>query len=146
VRRNRERITVRGLNDNHNRALKNRFKSAAISASPRPGPLYDFYVALLEKGMRPTMARLISGPENGRDQFNHWEERSGFRPQTVAAASSLSLSGEAAFPSLGILSGGWLVGFWRRSVRGRVSVHEIGPECFGTESLFTRYAPSDNQK
>src|ERR1700693_694084 len=23
-----------------------------------PGPLYDFYVALLEKGMRPTMARL----------------------------------------------------------------------------------------
>jgi hypothetical protein len=49
---------VRGLNDNHNRARKNRFKSAAISASTRPGPLYDFYVALLEKGMRPTMARL----------------------------------------------------------------------------------------
>jgi hypothetical protein len=30
----------------------------AISASTHPGPLYDFYVALLGKGMRPTMARL----------------------------------------------------------------------------------------
>ena len=34
------------------------------------------------------------------------EERSGFRPATVASASSLSLSGERSFPSLGILSGG----------------------------------------
>jgi transposase len=58
VRRNRERLTVLGLNDNHNHDLKNLFKGAAISASTRPGPLYDFYVALLEKGMRPTMARL----------------------------------------------------------------------------------------
>jgi transposase len=57
-RRNRERITVRGLNDNHNHDLKNLFKGAAISASARPGPLYDFYVSLVEKGMRPTMARL----------------------------------------------------------------------------------------
>jgi transposase len=58
LRRNRERITVRGLNHNHNHDLKNLFKGAAISASTRPGPLHDFYVALLEKGMRPTMARL----------------------------------------------------------------------------------------
>jgi len=58
IQRNRERITVRGLNDNHNHDLKNLFKGAALSASTRPGPLYDFYAALLEKGMRPTMARL----------------------------------------------------------------------------------------
>ncbi|MGA8618513.1 MAG: IS110 family transposase, partial [Candidatus Sulfotelmatobacter sp.] len=54
LQRNRERITVRGLNDNHNPDLKSLFKSAAISASTRPGPLHDFYVALLDKGMRPT--------------------------------------------------------------------------------------------
>jgi Transposase IS116/IS110/IS902 family len=47
--RNRERITVRGLNDNHNKDLKNLFKSAAISASTRPGPLRDFYGARLPK-------------------------------------------------------------------------------------------------
>jgi hypothetical protein len=58
LQRNRERITVRGLNHNHNHDLKNLFKGAAQSASTRPGPLCDFYVALVEKGMRPTMARL----------------------------------------------------------------------------------------
>ena len=58
LQRNRERITVRGLNDNQNKDVKNLFKSAAISASTRPGPLRDFYVARVDKGMRPTMARL----------------------------------------------------------------------------------------
>jgi hypothetical protein len=58
LRRNRERMTVRGLSDNHNHDLKNIFKGAAISASTRPGPLRDFYAALLAKGMRPAMARL----------------------------------------------------------------------------------------
>jgi Transposase and inactivated derivatives len=58
LQRNRERITVRGLSDNYNKDLKNLFKGAAISASTRPGPLRDFYVALIAKGMRPTMARL----------------------------------------------------------------------------------------
>jgi hypothetical protein len=37
--------------------LKNLFKNAAISTGTRPGPLRDFYVALVEKGIRPTMAR-----------------------------------------------------------------------------------------
>jgi transposase len=32
LQRNRERITVRGLNDNHNKDVKNLFKGAAISA------------------------------------------------------------------------------------------------------------------
>jgi hypothetical protein len=58
LQRNRERITMRGLNDNHNKDLKIFSKSAAISASTRPGPLQDFYCALVAKGIRPTMARL----------------------------------------------------------------------------------------
>lgn len=57
--REREHILVRGLNGNYNRDLKNLFKSTAISASTRPGPLRDFYLGLLTNGMRPTMARLI---------------------------------------------------------------------------------------
>ena len=48
--RNRERISVRGLSDNYSRDLKNLFKSTAISASTRPGPLRDFYVALWREG------------------------------------------------------------------------------------------------
>src|ERR1700757_1719532 len=58
LRRNRERVTVLGLNENHNHDLKNIFKSAAISASTRPGPFQEFYAALLAKGRRPAMARL----------------------------------------------------------------------------------------
>jgi transposase len=58
LQRHRERITVRGLNRNHNHDLKNLLKGAAISAIERPGPLQDFYAALVEKGMRPSMARL----------------------------------------------------------------------------------------
>src|SRR5215475_4931290 len=79
VQRNRERITVRGLNRNHNHDLKNLLKGAAISAIERPGPLQDFYVALVEKGMRPSMARLTLA-QDCRHHFNHVEERSEFRP------------------------------------------------------------------
>ena len=74
IQRNRERITVRGLNDNHDHDLKNLFKGAALSASTQPGPLHDFYVALLEKGMRPTMARLTLAEKDGRDHLDHWKK------------------------------------------------------------------------
>jgi transposase len=50
LQRNRERMTVRGLNDNHNRDLKNLFKSAAVSASTRPGPCATFMWLEWRKG------------------------------------------------------------------------------------------------
>jgi transposase len=74
LQRNRERMTVRGLNDNHNRELKNLFKSAAVSASTRPGPLRDFYVARVEKGMRPTMARLTLARKIAAISLTIWKK------------------------------------------------------------------------
>jgi len=74
MQRNRERMTVRGLNDNHNRELKNLFKSAAVSASTRPGPLRDFYVARVEKGMRPTMARLTLARKLAAISLTIWKK------------------------------------------------------------------------
>jgi hypothetical protein len=74
LQRNRERITVRGLNDNHNKDLKNLFKSAAISASTRPGPLQDFYVALVAKGIRPTMARLTLARKIAAITLTMWKK------------------------------------------------------------------------
>jgi transposase len=74
LQRNRERMTVRGLNDNHNRELKNLFKSAAVSASTRPGPLRDFYVARVEKGMRPTMARLTLARKLAAISLTMWKK------------------------------------------------------------------------
>src|SRR2546426_10374089 len=58
LQRSRKLFATRGLNEDHNHELKNIFKSAATTASARPGPFHDFYAALLAKGMRPSMARL----------------------------------------------------------------------------------------
>ena len=83
LQRNRERITVRGLNDNHNKDLKNLFKGAAISASTRPGPLHDFYVARVEKGMRPTMARLTLARKIAAISLTIWKKGVGFDPKQL---------------------------------------------------------------
>jgi hypothetical protein len=83
LQRNRERITVRGLNDNHNKDLKSLFKSAAISASTRPGPLHDFYVARVDKGMRPTMARLTLARKIATISLTMWKKGVSFDPQNL---------------------------------------------------------------
>ena len=58
LRRSKKLLSIRGLNKDHNHDLKGLFKSAAITASARPGPLQDFYQASLAKGIKPPMARL----------------------------------------------------------------------------------------
>jgi transposase len=83
LQRNRERITVRGLNANHNKDLKNLFKSAAISASTRPGPLHDFYMARVGNGMRPTMARLTLARKIASITLTMWKKGVGFDPQRL---------------------------------------------------------------
>jgi hypothetical protein len=81
--RNRERITVRGLNDNHNKDVKSLFKSAAISASTRPGPLHDFYLARVESGMRPTMARLTLARKIAAITLTMWKKGVTFDPKQL---------------------------------------------------------------
>ena len=58
LRPSKRPVSLRGLNRNHNHELKNIFKGAAIIAATKPGPLQEFYAALVAKGMRPEMARL----------------------------------------------------------------------------------------
>ena len=95
VVRNRERIRVRGLNGNYNRDLKNLFKSTAISASTRPGPLRDFYLGLLAKGMRPTMARLTLARKIAAITLTIWKKGATSSPTQLATAS-LSISVKAS--------------------------------------------------
>ena len=83
LQRNRERITVRGLSANYNKDLKNLFKGAAISASTRPGPLRDFYAALIAKGMRPTMARLTLARKMATITLTIWKKGVSFDPQNL---------------------------------------------------------------
>jgi transposase len=58
LQRSKKLLAVRGLNANHNHELKNIFKGTAILASVTAGPFQDFYLALLAKGMKVSMARL----------------------------------------------------------------------------------------
>jgi transposase len=58
LQRTKKPQQIRGLNRNHNHEMKEIFKGAATRASSGVGPLRDFYVALLAKGMKPEMARL----------------------------------------------------------------------------------------
>jgi hypothetical protein len=83
LQRNRERITVRGLNDNHNQDVKYLFKSAAISASTHPGPLHDFYLARVESGMRPTMARLTLARKIAAITLTMWKKGASFDPKQL---------------------------------------------------------------
>jgi ketol-acid reductoisomerase len=49
-------------------------KGAAISAIQRPGPLQDFYAALVEKGMRPSMARLTLARKIAAITLTMWKK------------------------------------------------------------------------
>ena len=57
VRRRRPPLT-RGLNRNHHPVLKQIFKGAANGAIAHPGPLQDLFLDMLERGVRPELARL----------------------------------------------------------------------------------------
>ena len=58
LQRSKKPQQVRGLNHNHNHAMKEIFKGAALSAALRAGPFQDFYEGLLARGMKPELARV----------------------------------------------------------------------------------------
>ena len=69
---------LRGLNRNHNHEMKEIFKSAATRASCGRGPLYDFYEALLAKGMKPEMARLTLARKIAAITLTLWKKEERF--------------------------------------------------------------------
>jgi transposase len=79
---------IRGLNRNHNHAMKDIFKGAATRASGGVGPLRNFYVALLDKGMKPEMARLTLARKIAAIALTLWkkEERFDAEPLKMQAA------------------------------------------------------------
>ncbi len=69
---------LRGLNRNHNHEMKEIFKSAATRASCGRGPFYDFYAALLAKGMKPEMARLTLARKIAAITLTLWKKEERF--------------------------------------------------------------------
>jgi transposase len=74
LRRAKKKATVRGLNRNYNPDLKNLFKGAATQAAVQPGPLREFYSALLAKGIRPEMARLTLARKMAAITLTIWKK------------------------------------------------------------------------
>jgi transposase len=78
LERARKPAWIRGLNWNHNHDLKNLFKSAAVTASARPGPFRAFYQGLLAKGMLPAMARLTLARKIAAITLSVWKKGEDF--------------------------------------------------------------------
>ena len=81
LRRTNRPVSIRGLNANHNHDLKNLFKGAAVVAAHKPGPLQEFYTALLAKGIRPEMARLTLARKIAAITLHIWKKGARFDAQ-----------------------------------------------------------------
>ena len=87
VRRRRKPLT-RGLNKNHNRILKDVFKSTATSAITRPGPFCDLYHGMLARGMRPEMARLTLARKFAALTLRLWKTGGHYDPTILTARTT----------------------------------------------------------
>jgi len=83
LRRAKKPQQIRGLNRNHNHEMKEIFKGAATRASCGVGPLRDFYVSLLDKGMEPEMARLTLARKMAAIALTLWKKEARFDAQQL---------------------------------------------------------------
>ena len=63
--------------------MKEIFKSAATRATGGRGPFYDFYTALLAKGMKPEMARLTLARKIAAITLTLWKKEERFDVQKL---------------------------------------------------------------
>ena len=87
VRRRRAPMT-RGLNRNHNRVLKDVFKGAATAATARPGPLQDFYLGMVDRGMREELARVTLARKIAAITLRLWKRGERYDPTKLSMQAS----------------------------------------------------------
>jgi transposase len=88
LQRSKKPQQLRGLNQNHNHEMKEIFKSTATRASCGAGPFYDFYQALLAKGMKPEMARLTLARKIAAITLTLWKRGERFDAQQLKAQAA----------------------------------------------------------
>jgi transposase len=81
-RRQRAPMT-RGLNRNHNPALKNVFKGAANAAAAKPGPLKDFHDACVARGVREELAKVTLARKISSIALRLWKKGELWDPQKL---------------------------------------------------------------
>lgn len=77
ARRRPKQAATRGLNQNYNHRLKYVFKSAAL-AGIHTEPFSSVYQRLVEKGIRPEMARLTLARKIAAITLRIWKKKEGF--------------------------------------------------------------------
>jgi hypothetical protein len=107
LKRSPKSVTLRGLNPDYNRDLKDIFKGASTRVSSSNGPLRDFYENLLAQGEEAHDGAPDPGEEDCRDHLDRLEEGGRFRRQLFEITSRLSASGRDSVPLPGDHS-------WRR--------------------------------
>ncbi len=88
VRRTRKAAT-RGLTQSHNRTLKYVFKSAALTAS-RCGPFKAWYAELVERGLRPELARVTIARRIAAITLAVWKSSEVFKAEKLIEADGVS--------------------------------------------------------
>jgi transposase len=88
LQRSKKPQQVRGLNQNHNHAMKEIFKSAALTATLRAGPFQDFYTGLLAKGMKPELARLTLARKIAAITLTLWKKGERFDAEYVKSQAA----------------------------------------------------------
>ena len=78
---------LRGLNRNHNHALKDVFKSAAIDRNTSTDAWGEVYRHLLDKGMKPAMARLTLARKIAAVVLTVWKKGVRFDPAQLKPAA-----------------------------------------------------------
>jgi transposase len=88
VRRSNKAIATRGLNRNHNRVLKEVFKSATTGAIQRD-PLFKLlYFRLTERGVAPAMARLTLTRKLAALTLALWKKGARYDPEQLKAQAA----------------------------------------------------------
>jgi hypothetical protein len=88
VQRSKKPQQIRGLNQNHNHEMKEIFKSTATRASCGLGPFREFYVGLLDKGMKPEMARLTLARKIAAITLTLWKRGERFDAEQLKAQAA----------------------------------------------------------
>ena len=74
LRRAGKTPAVRGLNPNHQRQLKEIFKSAATTAVNKPGPWQQFYAQWVAAGRKPERVRLTVARKLAALSLSLWKK------------------------------------------------------------------------
>src|SRR6266568_1991109 len=88
LQRTKKPQQIRGLNRNHNHEMKEIFKGAATRASCGASPLREFYVALLDKGMKPEMARLTLARKIAAIALTLWKKEERFDAEQLKSQAA----------------------------------------------------------